>query len=134
MRVLIVDDNKIAVTVLKNVLTQGGYEVDTAHDGREALGILRAGQCRLVITDWEMPEMDGIQLCHAIRNEDLLGYVYVFLLTAHDRPEEKVAGLSAGADDFITKPFNGEELLARVRNAERILSMETRDVAIFAMA
>jgi putative two-component system response regulator len=134
MRVLAVDDSKIALMMLKNALVQGGYEVETASNGREALEILRAGTCRMVITDWEMPEMNGIQLCQAIRAEDLLGYIYVVLLTAHDTPEEKVAGLLAGADDFIAKPFNAPELLARVRTAERILSMETRDVAIFAMA
>ncbi len=134
MRVLIVDDNRMALTVLKHALASGGYEVETAANGREALEIVRAGACRLVITDWEMPEMDGIQLCQAIRALDVSGYVYVVLLTGHDSAREKVAGLSAGADDFIAKPFDAAEVLARVRVGERILSMETREVAIFAMA
>ncbi len=134
MRILIVDDNKIALTVLRNALEQSGYEVVTAADGQQAMAILRSGSCRLVISDWEMPQMDGIELCRAIRSEDLLGYVYLILLTGHNLLEEKVEGLRAGADDFISKPFDPAELLARVQTAERILSLETRDVAIFAMA
>jgi putative two-component system response regulator len=136
MRVLIVDDNRVALTILQNLLTQRGYEVVTASHGREAMEAMRGadGACRLVISDWEMPEMDGLQLCQAIRRESLPGYTYVILLTSHDTPEEKVQGLSAGADDFITKPYNPAELLVRVQNAERLLSLETREVAIYAMA
>jgi putative two-component system response regulator len=134
MRILIVDDNKIALTVLQNTLEQGGHEVLTAMDGQQALAILRAHPCGLVISDWEMPHMDGIELCRAIRSEDMLGYVYVILLTGHNSPDQKVEGLRAGADDFVSKPFSPAELLARVQTAERILSLETRDVAIFAMA
>jgi putative two-component system response regulator len=134
MQILIVDDNKIALAVLRNALEQGGHEVVTATDGNQALAVLRGGQCGLVISDWEMPKMDGLELCRAIRSEDLLGYVYVILLTGRNTPDEKVHGLRAGADDFITKPFNPSELLARVQTAERILSLETRDVAIFALA
>lgn len=134
MKILIVDDNAMSLNVLGSVLAQGGYEVERATDGRQAMEILRRGGYRLVISDWEMTGMDGIQLCQAIRSEDLLGYVYVILLTAHGSPEEKVRGLSAGADDFVTKPFDSRELLARVAAAERVLSLETRDVTIFAMA
>jgi putative two-component system response regulator len=134
MRILIVDDNKIALTVLRSALEQSGHEVVSAMDGQQALAVLRRDQCGLVISDWEMPNMDGIELCRAIRSEDLLGYVYVILLTSRNQLEEKVQGLRAGADDFISKPFNPSELLARVETAERILSLETRDVAIFAMA
>jgi cyclic di-GMP phosphodiesterase len=134
MRILIVDDNKIALTGLYNALVHSGYEVVTAMDGQEALTVVREQSCRLVISDLEMPRMDGIELCRAIRSEDLLGYVYVILLTGHNLLEEKVAGLQAGADDFICKPFDPPELRARIKTAERILSLETRDVAIFAMA
>jgi len=89
---------------------------------------------RLVISDWEMPEMDGLELCRAVRSGALASYIYMILLTGHDQTQEKVVGLAAGADDFIAKPFNPAELLARVRTGERVLSLETRDVAIFAMA
>lgn len=134
MRVLIVDDNPMALTVLKGALIDTGYEVTAVTDPREALDIVRKGLHRLVITDWEMPGMDGTELCRAIRNEALEGYTYIILLTAHCTPDEKVRGLSAGADDLITKPFNPAELVVRMRNAERMLSLETREVAIFAMA
>jgi putative two-component system response regulator len=134
VRILIVDDSKIALTFLKNILEESGYEVVTAADGHQAMAALRSGSCRLVISDWEMPRMNGIELCRAIRSEDLLGYVYLILLTGHNLLNEKVEGLRAGADDFISKPFDPAELLARVQTAERILSLETRDVAIFAMA
>ena len=134
MRVLIVDDNRLALTVLQNALVTSGYDVVAARNGREALEALKDGSCRLVISDLEMPEMDGLELCRAIRADGAHGYVYVMLLTSHDARDERVAGRRAGADDFISKPFDAQELLARVETAERILSLETRDVAIFAMA
>ena len=134
MKILVADDNKIIVLALQSLLARDGYEVQTAWDGHQALEIVRQGEIRLVISDWEMPELSGIELCHAIRSEDLPGYVYLILLTSHDTLEEKVAGLSAGADDFIAKPYNAAELLARVHTGERIMSLETRDVAIFALA
>jgi putative two-component system response regulator len=134
MRVLIVDDNRMALTVLKNALREGGYEVTATTDARDAMRIMRDGSHRLLITDWEMPDMNGMELCRAIRREVLAGYTYIIVLTARGTPEEKVEGLSAGADDLVTKPYHPAELLARVRNAERMLSLETRDVAIFAMA
>jgi putative two-component system response regulator len=81
-----------------------------------------------------MPEMTGIELCKHVRAEDLPGYVYFILLTAHDQPDDIVNGLTAGADDFVTKPFHPSELVARIRTGERVLSLETREVAIFAMA
>ncbi len=134
MRVLIVDDDEIALLVLKDTLEGAGLDVETACNGRQAIERLRSGDCRMVISDWEMPEMTGIELCRAIRADDLSGYVYIVLLTGRDAPHERVEGLRAGADDFVSKPFDPAELLARVAGGERVLSLETRDVAIFAMA
>jgi putative two-component system response regulator len=134
MRVLIVDDDEIAVMVLRDALTRAGYAVDTARNGREGLEILRNGPCRLIVSDWDMPEMNGIELCRAVRSQDMFGYVYFILLTSKNTREERVLGLTAGADDFIAKPFDPPELVARIGAGERVLSMETRDVAIFAMA
>ena len=120
MRILIVDDNRGALMILQNLLTHRGHEVVMASNGREAMEVMRGeGTCRLVISDWEMPEMDGLQLCQAIRREGQAAYTYVILLTGHDTPEEKVQGLSAGADDFITKPYNPAELLARAPASRR---------------
>jgi putative two-component system response regulator len=120
--------------VLQNALSAAGHDVETACDGHEAFAILREHRCRLVVSDWEMPGMNGLELCRAIRSNDFQGYVYFILLTGHNTPHEKVEGLNAGADDFITKPFDAAELLARVRAGERVLSLETREMAIFAMA
>jgi putative two-component system response regulator len=134
MQILIVDDDMIWLTVLQNALKQCGHEVIAATNGEQALAVLRRGSCRIVISDWRMPKMNGLELCRAIRQEDMLGYIYVILLTGHNLPTERVEGLRSGADDFLSKPFHPAELLARVQTAERILSLETRDVAIFAMA
>ncbi|MBX7167482.1 MAG: response regulator [Pirellulales bacterium] len=134
MRILIVDDDEIAIEMLSHALQLAGYEVQSATNGHDALELVRQGDCRLVITDWEMPRLTGIELCEALRAEDCGGYIYIILLTSRCGSDEIVAGLSAGADDFIAKPFDPAELVARVRAGERVLSLETREVAIFAMA
>jgi len=99
-----------------------------AADGLAALDQLAQRPFQVLITDWEMPRMDGIALCQAVRRGSSLsgvdgGYVYVILLTSHGTVAERVRGLSAGADDFITKPFEPQELLARMQAAERLLSL-----------
>ena len=134
MRILIADDDPMALEMLRHALTRAGHEVESASNGLEALEILRKGTCRLVISDWTMPEMDGVELCRKIRAADSGGYVYVILLTARNSQQDTVEGLSAGADDFMPKPFNPTELMLRVRIGERVLSLETRDVTIFALA
>jgi putative two-component system response regulator len=134
MRILVVDDDDIVQSMIKNVLVQSGYEVELASDGKQALDVLRQKDCRLVISDWEMPVMDGLELCQAVRSGDFPGYIYFILLTGHQDHEHLVEGLTTGADDFISKPFSPSELRVRIRAGERILSLETRDIAIFALA
>ncbi len=134
MKILAVDDNDVSLTMLQATLAQAGHEVATARDGAEALERVRSEGFRLVVSDWEMPRLTGPELCRRIRSDDLPGYVYLILVTSHNTPQERVEGLSAGADDFIAKPFNPAELVERIHTGERILSLETRDVAIFAMA
>lgn len=134
MQVLIADDDFIARELLRNALEQSGYTVTTAADGREALELFRQGEYRLVITDWEMPEMNGLELCRAVREASEHGYVFIILLTGRGRSEEIVEGMNAGADDFIVKPFQSAELLVRLRAGERILALETRELVIFSMA
>jgi len=133
MRTLIVDDSDIDLGLLEQALRKAGHEVDCARDGEEALEFVRQGTHRLVISDWEMPHMDGLALCRKVRAISV-NYVYFILLTSYRNPGDIVAGLSAGADDFIAKPFHPEELLLRVRSGERILSLESRDLVVFAMA
>ncbi len=132
--ILVVDDDEIVVSMVSAILRRGGYEVRTAGDGSEALGVITKESIGIVISDWDMPKMDGITLCRAIRSHSGDGYIYVILLTSQTKKEQRVAGLAAGADDFLSKPFDPAELIERVRVAERILQLETRDALIFAMA
>jgi putative two-component system response regulator len=134
VQVLIVDDDDFALSMLDNTLSRMGYTTISARDGNEAMEVLRRGDIRLVITDWDMPGMNGVDLCRTIRREDLSGYVYVIMLTGREGPRQQMEGLYAGADDFINKPLDPENLLICLKTAERILSLETRDVALFALA
>jgi len=134
MRILIVDDDDIATDILANALTQFGHHVTSARSGREALELMRSCSYRLVVLDWEMPEMTGIDLCRHIRRRYSSGYVYVILLTARRGTQSIVEGLNAGADDFISKPFEPQELEVRIHAGERILSLESHEVTIFSLA
>ena len=134
MRVLIVDDDLSSITTLEAFLTAYGYEVATAEDGRQAFDMIQEGDYRVVISDWEMPEINGLELCRRVRERQLGSYVYFILLTNREKESDLVAGLDAGADDFLRKPFNPEELRVRLRAANRIASLEARDVFIFSLA
>jgi putative two-component system response regulator len=134
MQVLIVDDNPIALELLEHTLKRSGYEVLMADNGKTALEILDRGNCQLVISDWEMPQMSGLELCRHIRSACFMNYIYVILLTARREASDSIEGMSAGADDFIVKPFQPSELTLRVRAGERLLGLETRDLLIFALA
>jgi len=134
MRVLIVDDDFISLELLRNTLEDSGYAVTAADNAQRALDLIRDEGFRLVISDWEMPEMTGPELCRQVRDSSDHGYVYLILLTSHGDSEHLVEGMNAGADDFIVKPFRSPELLVRVRAGERILSLETRELVIFSMA
>jgi putative two-component system response regulator len=134
VKILIADDDPAGLLMLGDVLREMGYDVVEAHDGREAYELTCSSDVRLVISDWQMPEMSGVQLCERIRQRPLSSYVYFILLTSLDRAEYLVEGLQAGADDFLSKPFNPDELRVRLRTAERLVSLESRDVTIFALA
>jgi putative two-component system response regulator len=134
MNVLIAEDDPVAAELLRGVLEEMGHQVTSTGGGAEAMAVLRNSDISLVISDWEMPEMDGLQLCRAIRAEDFGRYLYVVLLTSRSGAKHMVEGLSAGADEFMSKPLELAELTVRLRTAERILSLETRDMTIFAMA
>lgn len=134
MRILVVEDDGISAEMLEHALAAFGYQVTLAANGRKALERIRTGLYRLVISDWEMPEMTGIELCRQIRQRQFSGYVYTILLTAREGTQSIVEGLDAGADDFITKPFQPEELRLRIRTGERVLALESREVTIFSLA
>jgi len=122
--VLIAEDDPVSRMLLEKTLVKAGYEVAVVKNGREALESFSKKFYPIVLTDWMMPEMDGLKLCTAIRKIILTGYVFIFLLTARDSTDDMVAGLEAGADDYLTKPFNRAELIARLKTATRVLELE----------
>ena len=123
-RVLVVDDSRVQRRILNASLSRWGYSVDEAATGREALSMLKAEDYDFVLSDWRMPEMDGLELCREFRAMPRNGYGYFILLTANDEKTQVAQGLEVGADDFLSKPVNGAELLARMRAGGRILKME----------
>ncbi|HEX7011458.1 MAG TPA: diguanylate cyclase [Steroidobacteraceae bacterium] len=123
-RILLVDDEPTQRLIVARLLKRAGYEVETAANGREALDMLQSGDFQLLITDWEMPQMDGIALCGALRSMPGKGYTYTILLTARDAIEHVVEGLRAGADDYLTKPVVEAELVARLNTGRRIVTLE----------
>ncbi len=134
MKILVVDDDDVARSMVRIILAKENHEVVVARDGEEALNILRHNDIRVVVSDWNMPRMDGVQLCRHIRETPGLAYVYVIMVTSRSTTDEMLIGLWTGADDYVTKPFNPMELLLRVRNAERIVSLEVAELTIFCMA
>jgi putative two-component system response regulator len=134
MRILIVDDDEISRAVAEKVLGRDGHEILLAENGEEALDVLNHQDIQIVISDWNMPNIDGIELCRRLRANTSIGYIYVVMVTSRNSKEDLLTGLAAGADDFITKPFEPAELMLRVRNAERILSLETTAMTLFSLA
>jgi len=116
IRILIVEDSLTQAAVLDHVLTREGYRVEVARNGREALERLIASPAQLVISDIVMPEMDGFELCRRIRIHEKTHQIPIILLTALTDPKDIIQGLTAGASNFITKPYKNEYLLERVRN------------------
>jgi two-component system, cell cycle response regulator len=123
-RVLIVDDDDLVRARLSAVLKSSRYEVEVAASGEEALRVMNAKHCHIVLTDWEMPDMDGLALCRCVRVSQEEGYVYVLMLTVRNSKEDVVAGLAAGADDYIVKGAPIAELLARLEVGRRIVHVE----------
>jgi two-component system cell cycle response regulator len=122
--VLIAEDNPVGRRLLEKSLVKAGHEVVTASNGREAFALFKERFFPIVLTDWMMPEMDGVQLCRAIRGHQTPGYVFIVFLTSKDTKEDIVAALDAGADDYLTKPFHQAELMARIKTGKRILGLE----------
>jgi putative two-component system response regulator len=134
MRVLVAEDDSVTALMLQYCLEQFGYEVTLVDNGLSALELVRTGEYQLVVSDWAMPKMNGLELCRQIRKRPFSTYTYIILLTSHGGTQSIVEGLDAGADDFITKPFEPEELQVRLRAGQRLLALESRDVTIFTLA
>jgi two-component system, cell cycle response regulator len=122
--ILLAEDDPVTRMLMTRFLKKAGYEVDAVADGTEALEHMTKHYYPFLVTDWEMPEMDGVELCKAVRNLQLDGYVYALLLTARNAKEHIIAGLEAGADDYLVKPVHEPELIARLNTGRRILALE----------
>ncbi len=124
MRILAVEDDPVSRRILTATLERLGHEVTVAGDGQEAWTQFATAPAEVVITDWMMPRMDGIELTRRIRARGGERYAYIMMLTALRGRTSYLDGMAAGADDFVTKPFDKEELQARLRVAERVLGLQ----------
>jgi two-component system cell cycle response regulator len=122
--ILLAEDDPVTRMLMTRFLKKAGYEVSAVENGNEALDHMTERYYPILVTDWEMPGMDGIELCKAVRNLQLDGYVYALLLTARNAKEHIIAGLEAGADDYLIKPVHEPELIARLNTGRRILALE----------
>jgi len=122
-RLLLVEDELTQQMTMERLLTEAGYDVEIAGDGEQALARLKAGKHELLLTDWELPGMDGATLCRLVR-EAKLPSIYILLLTSHSAVARAVEGLRAGANDFIRKPADESELLARLEAGYRVVVLE----------
>ncbi|MGC1107324.1 MAG: diguanylate cyclase [Candidatus Acidiferrales bacterium] len=130
MRVLIAEDDPVSRRVLEEFLRKWGYQVVTVANGAEAWALLTAEDPpRMAILDWMMPELEGIEVCRRVRARSGRAYIFLILLTAHGQRHSLLAGLKAGADDYLSKPFDAEELRARLQVGERILRMQDELIA-----
>jgi len=125
MKILVAEDQSVSRHILVANLRKWGYDVTACEDGTRAWEALQGEEApQLAILDWLMPGMDGIEICRQIRRSPRTRSIYLILLTARRGQEDKIQGLQAGADDYITKPFNREELRARVQVGIRVLELQ----------
>lgn len=134
MKVLIADDELVSRTKLKKHVSAMGHQVLVACNGHEALTIWKQHRPEMVITDWVMPGMTGLELVKEIKKLQGSRYSYIIMITSCSETDDLVKGMDAGADDFIAKPFIKEELNVRIKAGERIVNFESRDIVIFSMA
>ena len=121
--VMIVEDDPVSREVVAHLLRRREYQVVETADGREALELL-SPEVKMVVAEWMMPNLDGLELCRRLKSPDLAGYRYVIMVTSKAEKEDIVEALEAGADDYIIKPVDHDELLARIRAGERIVQLE----------
>ncbi len=125
MKILIAEDDASTRLMYERILTKWGYEVVSVSNGFEAWEILqRVDAPKVAILDWEMPGLDGVQVCRKVRENEFTCPTYVIMLTGRITQEDIVEGLNAGADDYVTKPFDSRELKARIRVAERMVRVQ----------
>jgi sigma-B regulation protein RsbU (phosphoserine phosphatase) len=124
-RVLVAEDHQVSRHLLERNLQNWGFEVISAQNGKEAAEILDGPDApALAILDWMMPQMDGVEVCQSVRRHTDRPYIYLLLLTAKSQKDEIAAGLDAGADDYVIKPFDPDELRARLKVGQRVVELE----------
>ncbi|HWP44644.1 MAG TPA: response regulator [Blastocatellia bacterium] len=123
MNILIAEDDPVSRRILEKVLQNWGHTTASCVNGKAGWELFEKGDYGLIISDWMMPEMDGLEFCRRVREANRPEYCYFILLTAKSGRESYMEGMDAGADDYLTKPLNSEELKVRLRVAERILSL-----------
>ncbi len=139
-KVLIVEDEKDTLFILNKLLTKNDYEVFTSTNGQEAIDVLNKEIPDVIIADWTMPVMDGLELCNVVKKDEKFKLIYFIILTARASLKDRVTGLDVGADDFLVKPVQNQELLARIRSGIRIHNLQNElkniehDKAIIEMA
>jgi len=126
MKILIAEDNVTTRRILETILVKWNYDVISACDGNDAWEKLQENDPpKLIILDWMMPGIDGIEICRRLRRKDSVDPMYIILLTSRDEKNDVVEGLGAGADDYISKPFDTEELRARIDVGRRVVDLQT---------
>jgi len=126
MKILIAEDDLVSSRILQKNIENWGYKAVLARSGQAAWEALQDEELRLSILDWMMPGMDGVEVCRKIRHRKKYKYTYIILLSAKDRKQDIIAGLSSGADDYMTKPVNFLELRARLQTGKRIIDLEDK--------
>ncbi|MBT3368366.1 MAG: response regulator [Nitrospina sp.] len=124
MEILIAEDNAVSRKLLEKVVVNFGYRVLVAENGRKAWELFQQNRVSMVITDWMMPEMDGIALCKKIRSSSVKNYTYIIVVTAKDQKQDFIEALEAGADDHLSKPFDPDDLKIRIKTGERVVLLE----------
>lgn len=129
-KILIVEDEKDTRFILEKLLSKNNYETVCATNGAEALEILKTITPKVILADWTMPVMDGIELCNEVKKIEEFKTIYFIILTARGSLKDRVTGLDVGADDFLIKPIENQELLARIRSGIRIHNLQNEIKAI----
>ncbi|MBU1101645.1 MAG: response regulator [Bacteroidetes bacterium] len=123
-KILIVEDEKDTQYILNKLLSKYGYDVLIANNGQEALEVIKDNVPKAIVADWTMPVMDGIELCNILKSDEKYKLIYYIILTARTSLKDRVKGLDVGADDFLLKPIENQELLARIRSGVRIHNLQ----------
>ncbi|MDP1993892.1 MAG: response regulator, partial [Ignavibacteria bacterium] len=124
-KILLVEDEKDTRFILERLLTKNNYEVLSAKDGSEALKLLENYLPKAILADWTMPVMDGLELCKILKKDERYKTIYFIVLTARASLKDRITGLDVGADDFLVKPIENQELLARIRSGVRIFNLQS---------